>query len=160
MNLQSLLIGGIIPSILLGAGTVLMKLSLKNGISLPLYLMIVGFVVLLYGTVAAYFAEVKELTFQSSVYAISMGLCWASAIFCMSYGISFLKIPVSIIAPLTNTNALVAVVLSSVIFSEWAYLNLPKVIIGTVLIVAGASIVSTSASSSHREKHTEHFPQK
>jgi transporter family protein len=147
MGLQSLIIGGIIPSILLGTGTVLMKLSLKNGISLSVYLMIVGFVVFFYGTVATYITGTKELSFQSSLYAICMGLSWATAIFCMSYGISVLKMPVSIIAPLTNSNALVAVVLSSIIFSEWQHLSLPKLIFGTVFIVVGATIVSTSVTA-------------
>lgn len=109
--------------------------------------MIVGAVVFFYGTVANHLIGSKELNFQSSFYAICMGLSWATAIFCMSYGISVLKMPVSVIAPLTNSNALVAVILSSIIFSEWMHLSLPKLIIGTVFVVVGATIVSTSVAA-------------
>ena len=61
MELRTLLIGGITPSILLGSGTVLMKLSLRSGISLPVYLVIVGATVLFCGTVAVIITGAKVL---------------------------------------------------------------------------------------------------
>jgi uncharacterized membrane protein len=144
MELRTLLIGGIIPATLLGSGTVLMKMSLRSGISLPVYLMIVGGTVLLYGSAAAVFTSGRTLTPLGGAFALGMGAAWATAIFCMSYGISVLKLPVSVIAPLTNSNALIAVLLSSIVFAEWRELSLIKVLCGTVLIVAGATIVSTA----------------
>lgn len=142
MELRTLLIGGIIPSVLLGSGTVLMKLSLRSGISLPVYLVVIGATVLSYGLMAVAITGAKSLTFTGGLFALGMGLAWSTAIFCMSYGISVLKLPVSVIAPLTNSNALVAVILSAIVFAEWKDLNFMKVLCGTILIVAGASIVS------------------
>jgi uncharacterized membrane protein len=144
MELRTLLIGGIFPSILLGSGTALMKMSLRSGISLPVYLMIVGGTVLAYGGAGAVLTSEKHLTPLGGAFAFGMGVTWATAILCMSYGISVLKLPVSVIAPLTNSNALVAVLLSSLVFAEWRELSLMKVLCGTVLIVTGATIVSTS----------------
>jgi transporter family protein len=144
MELRALLIGGVVPAILLGSGTVLMKLSLRNGISLPLYLVVVGSAVLLYGTVATFFSEAKTITASSAGFALGMGLAWSTAVFCMSYGMSVLKLPVSIIAPLTNSNALIAVALGAIVLGEWKDLNFTKVICGTIFIVVGASIVSTA----------------
>lgn len=144
MELRTLFIGGIVPSILLGSGTVLMKLSLRSGISLPIYLVIVGGAVLCYGSIAVLLTGSKTATMAAGLYAFGMGLAWSTAIFCMSYGISVLKIPVSVIAPLTNSNALVAVLLSAIFFAEWNELNFMKVLCGTILIVAGATIVSTA----------------
>lgn len=144
MELRTLLIGGIAPAILLGSGTFLMKLSLRSGISLPIYLAIVGATVLTYGCIASHATHSKLITPLGGLFAFGMGLTWATAIFCMSYGISVLKLPVSVIAPLTNSNALVAVALSAIVFAEWRDLNFAKVLCGTVLIIAGATIVSTA----------------
>lgn len=62
----------------------------------------------------------------------------------MAYAVSVLNIPLSILAPITNVNALVAVALSAIVFGEWQSLHLLKVISGTLLIVIGAGIVSTA----------------
>lgn len=144
MELRTLLIGGIVPAILLGSGTVLMKLSLRSGISLPIYLVIVGVAVLSYGCIATCMTDSKLITPLGGLFALGMGLTWSTAIFCMSYGISVLKIPVSVIAPLTNSNALIAVALSAIVFAEWKDLSFAKVLCGTVLIVTGATVVSSA----------------
>lgn len=144
MEGRTLFIGGILPAILLGTGTVLMKLSVRSGISLPIYLVIVGATVFGYGTVAAVMTHSKTVSASSGLFAFCMGLTWATAILCMSYGISILKLPVSVIAPLTNSNALVAVLLSALLFSELQNLSFPKVFAGTILIVVGAVVLSTS----------------
>lgn len=144
MDLRTLLIGGVAPAILLGSGTVLMKLSLRSGISLPIYLVIVGAAILSYGCVATLLSDSQMMTPQGSLYAFAMGLTWSTAIFCMSYGISVLKLPVSVIAPLTNSNALVAVGVGAIVFAEWRDLSFVKVLCGTILIIAGATIVSTA----------------
>lgn len=50
----------------------------------------------------------------------------------MAYGMGVLKLPVSIIAPLTNSNALIAVLVGAVVFSGWRNLNLSLVALGTL----------------------------
>ncbi|MBM9545806.1 hypothetical protein JWG40_02165 [Leptospira sp. 201903074] len=139
-----ILIGGVFPALLLGMGTVIMKLSLRAGISLPLYLVFVGLSIFCYGIVFAFQSGMKEVTLSGGLFAFLMGLSWSTAIYCMSYGISVLKMPVSVIAPLTHSNAIVAVILGAIVFSEWKDLNLLKVFIGTMLIVLGGIIVSSS----------------
>ena len=145
MEFRTILIGGIIPSVFLGLGTVLMKLSLKGGISLPFYLVLVGAAVLLYGGTSLFLTNERNLTLQGGLFAFGMGLTWSTAIFCMSYSISKLNMPVSVIAPLTNSNALIAVVLSMIIFSEWRDLNISKVFVGTLFIISGATLVSMAS---------------
>jgi uncharacterized membrane protein len=73
-----------------------------------------------------------------------MGLAWSAAIAAMAYGVSTLRMPVSVIAPLTNSNALVALALAALFFGEWRELEMARVLLGTGLIVAGASIVSSA----------------
>jgi hypothetical protein len=52
MTLSGFLIGGAIPAICLGLGTVFMRASLGSGASTPLYLAVVGSVVALNGWAA------------------------------------------------------------------------------------------------------------
>ena len=52
--------------------------------------------------------------------AAAMGTTWTLAIACMAYGMGVLKLPVSIIAPLTNSNALIAVLVGAVVFLDGA----------------------------------------
>jgi transporter family protein len=99
MNVKALLIGGLLPTVLLGLSTVLMKLSMREGSSVPNYL----------------------------VHVALMGLAWTGAIGAMAYAVSSLGVPVSIIAPLTNSNALVALAVSALVFREWADLSGPRV---------------------------------
>lgn len=150
MEIRTIFIGGVFPALLLGMGTVIMKLSLRAGISLPIYLVFVGFSIFCYGIFFAFQTGMREVTVNGGLFAILMGLSWSTAIYCMSYGIAVLKLPVSVIAPLTNSNAIVAVILGALVFSEWRDLNFVKVLIGTVLIVLGGIIVSSSLQSNAR----------
>jgi uncharacterized membrane protein len=144
MNVKSLLIGGLLPMVLLGLGTVLMKLSMREGSSVPNYLVQVGGTVLCVGLLATLLGGGWVSSPRAQMFAVLMGLAWATAIGSMAYAISTLGVPVSIIAPLTNANALVALTVSALVFREWATLNGPRVLAGTLFIVLGAVVVATA----------------
>lgn len=144
MNLRSLLLGGLLPMVLLGAGTVLMKLSMREGSSVPNYLVQVGATVLIVGLSATWMGGGWVSSSRAAMFAIAMGLAWACAIGAMAYAVSALGVPVAVIAPLTNANALVALSLSALVFDELAQLNPSRVLVGTLCIVLGAGIVSTA----------------
>ncbi len=144
MTLSGLLIGGAIPAVCLGLGTVLMRASLGAGASIPLYLTVVGSVVALLGSASLFWTGGALPAVRPVLFASAMGVSWTLAIACMAYGMGALKLPVSVIAPLTNSNALVAVLVGSVAFAEWRSLNLPLVALGTLLIGAGATVISLS----------------
>lgn len=146
MNIKSLLIGGLLPTILLGLGTVLMKLSMREGSSVPNYLVQVGGTVLCVGLLATLLAGGWVSSPRAQMFAVLMGLTWATAIGSMAYAISRLGVPVSIIAPLTNANALVALALSALVFQEWSTLNGPRALAGALLIVLGATVIATAKS--------------
>ena len=132
MNAKSLLIGGLLPTMLLGLGTVLMKLSMREGSSVPNYLVQVGGTVLCAGLVATLLGGGWVSSPRAQLFAVLMGLAWSTAIGSMAYAISRLGVPVSIIAPLTNANALVALAASALVFREWGSLNGPRVLGGTL----------------------------
>jgi transporter family protein len=144
MTLSGFLIGGAIPAICLGRGTVFMRASLGAGASIPLYLAIVGSVVALFGWLALFWTGGSVSSTRPVLFAAAMGTTWTLAIACMAYGMGVLKLPVSIIAPLTNSNALIAVLVGAVVFTEWRSLNLSLVALGTLLIRTGAKAVLIS----------------
>lgn len=146
MNAKSLLIGGLLPTLLLGLGTVLMKLSMREGSSVPNYLVQVGGTVLCVGLICTLVGGGWVSSPRAQMFAVLMGLAWASAIGSMAYAISTLGVPVSIIAPLTNSNALVALAISALVFRELATLDGPRVLAGAIMIVVGAGIVATAKS--------------
>jgi uncharacterized membrane protein len=114
MNAKSLLIGGLLPTVLLGLGTVLRV-----------------------GLLATVLGGGWVSSPRAQMFAVLMGLAWASAI-------GTLGVPVSIIAPLTNSNALVALAISALVFRELATLDGPRVVVGALLIVVGAVVVATA----------------
>lgn len=142
MTLSGFLIGGVIPAICLGLGTVLMRASLGTGASIPVYLALVGSTVAMLGWGATFLLGAAAPPPRAMGFAIVMGAGWTLAIACMAYGMSVLKLPVSVVAPLTNSNALVAVLIGAIAFAEWRTLNLPLVALGTVLICSGATVIA------------------
>ncbi len=91
-----------------------------------------------------------EVPVRPVLLAAAMGTTWTLAIACMAYGMGVLKLPVSIIAPLTNSNALIAVLVGAVVFSEWRNLNLSLVALGTLLICAGATVIPSRVEHFHQ----------
>lgn len=142
MNFTGIMIGGIVPAICLGLGTVLMRASIGAGTSIPVYLASVGTMIALVGWSWAAINGFAGAATSGICLAAGMGLVWTLAISCMAYGFGVLGLPVSIVAPLTNSNAIVAVLLGSIIFGEWRSLHMPQVALGTLLICAGATCVS------------------
>lgn len=146
MSAAGILVGEIIPALFLGLGTVLMRSSIAAGASIPTYLAVIGTTIALVGwTSLVVTGQSGGLRISSAVgWAIGMALAWSAAISCISYGFGTLKLPVAIVAPLTNANALVAVTIGALAFGEWRSLNLSMTAGGALLICAGATLVSLS----------------
>lgn len=144
MDFKAIVVGGLLPAVLLGIATCLMKYSLRHHISIPTYITVVGATVLVVGIAAVAFTRNWEITSQSGWAAMTMGLVWSGASIAMAIGMTKMDLPVAIIAPLSNSNAIVAVLLSALLFNEWESLNVTKVLLGTGLIVVGASVISSA----------------
>jgi len=146
MNAAGILVGGIIPALFLGLVTVLMRSSIAAGASIPTFLAVVGSTIALVGWGSVVLTgQSSGLRFSGAVgWAVAMALAWSAAIACISYGFGVLKLPVAVVAPLTNANGLVAVVVGALAFGEWRSLHLPMTAGGTLLICAGATLVALS----------------
>jgi transporter family protein len=119
-----------------------MKISTRNGMNVSSFLTLVGAAVFCVGLCGVAFHSGWSGNARSALAAVAMGFTWSLAIAGIVYGLSALQIPVSIIAPLTNSNAVVAVVLSAIVFNEWQQLSVGRLLIGVALIVMGAIVVS------------------
>ncbi len=91
---MSIVIGGLVPALLFGISTVLMKQSSKDGISIPVYLVVTGFAVVACGLVGMAFSGTGEWSLKASAGSAGAGATWAVAIACMVYGLTTLKLPV------------------------------------------------------------------
>jgi len=138
-----ILVGGIIPAILFGISGICQKLSNQHGISTGAYVVSVGLGVVLVGVVLCLFNTSQTANVKSIVPAVTMGLCWGVGVLLVSMAISKYGTKLSVLAPLYNMNTLVTVVGALILFSEWKDLNVVKLIIGALLIVAGGVLVST-----------------
>jgi len=144
MDIKAFIIGGLLPTIALGVSTVLMKMSMKAGASISVYLAEVGATVCGLGLAGLWLTGQNLGTARSAAFSVAMGIAWSVAVCAMAYGVSNLKMPVSIIAPLTNSNALIAIILSAILFREWENLDMLRVVAGAILIIIGVSVLATA----------------
>ena len=140
----ALLIGGFLPALIYGGSALFQKLSTNLGISISAYLIAVGLGVGIAGIGFYFFEHSASFTFKASGYAGIFGLTWGVASGLVAYSLLHLNAPIAQLVPLYNMNTLVAVILALIIFSEWQELQVAKLLLGTVLIVAGAIFVANA----------------
>jgi drug/metabolite transporter (DMT)-like permease len=92
------------------------------------------------------------INIQSGVYAFFVGVTWAGGILFVIMALAKYNTPISIISPLNCTACLVTVLLALLIFSEWKEMHVLRLLIGTILIIMGAMLVSTSSDDSKIQK--------
>ncbi len=141
-NVKGLLIGGLMPAIMLGLFSIFQKIGARNGVGPEMYIFIGGIVIALVGGGVLYFKRSSILSWRGVIWAILSGSCWAIATACVSYAVLNYNTPMSKLSPIFNTNTLTTVILSMLILGEWRELKVIRVLIGAVMIIAGAIIVS------------------
>lgn len=139
-----LLLGGVIPAVCLGLFSVFQKFSTREGVGPGMFLVIVGLMVALTGAAVMYFTGERGWHFRGSLWAMACGVVWGTGFGLISYALIRYQMPVSKLSPVFNSNTLVAVGLSLIIFAEWQQVNVPRLIAAAVLIVAGSLLVSSS----------------
>ena len=142
----ALLIGGFLPALIYGGSALFQKLSTNIGISISAYLVAVGIGVGIAGIVFYFFDHASSFSFslKAGGFAGIFGLTWGIASGLVAYSLLHLNAQIAQLVPLYNMNTLVAVILALIVFSEWQELQLVKLLLGTVLIVAGAIFVANA----------------
>jgi len=136
--------GGIIPAAIFGIGGIFIKASNQQGISLGYYILFTGIGVFVFSLIGFFILSEKIVNFKSGVYAFTVGATWVIGALLVAFALIRYQTPISILSALNCTACLFTILLSLIIFSEWKETHVVRLIIGSVLIVAGAMLVSTS----------------
>ena len=134
-NYIGILVGGIVPAIIFGIGGVFVKASNQQGISLNYYILFTCLGVLVISLISFFIFNEKMVNFNSGTYAFIVGATIISALNC--------------------TACLVTILLALVIFSEWKETKVIRLLVGSIMIVVGAMLVSTSSNGNTNEQQIE-----
>jgi uncharacterized membrane protein len=151
-NYLGMILGGIVPAIIFGLGGIFVKASNQEGISLNCFILFSGIGTLVISILSFIVFEEKLVNISSGAYAFLVGATWACGVLLVAMALIKYNTPMSIISPLNGTACFVTVLLALVIFSEWKSLHVVRLVVGTVLIVTGAMLVSTSFKENKVEK--------
>lgn len=139
-----MLIGGFVPAVLYGLAGVMQKTVQKTGISLSWYIIFISIGVLLASVPLLFTEQAKQLSLKGGIFSVLIGFFWAFGMVAVALGISKFGVPVSKLAPLYNTNTLIAVILGLLIYAEWKDLNIIPLLSGAFLIILGGILVTRS----------------
>lgn len=137
-----LLVGGLLPALFFGYSNVAVKLATNAGMSVAYVLIFAGLGNLLIGGVLLFLMSDHTVSLRSGFWMFTGGTVWSLGMMCVTFGIVKYEMPVSQLAPLYNMNTLVAVVLALWIFAEWQSLRVPQLVIGSIFIVLGGTLVA------------------
>lgn len=151
-NYIGMIVGGIVPAIIFGLGGVFVKASNQEGISINYFILFSGMGALIISILAFIVFQEKSINVRSGIYAFFVGATWALGILLVTMALIKYNTPMSIISPLNCTACFVTVLFVLIIFSEWKSLHVIRLGIGTVLIVVGAMLVSTSSEEKQIQK--------
>ena len=138
-----LLLGGLIPAFLFGIAGLFQKFSAQQPITLGAHLVAIGIGVVSVGIAICLYNMDQTYSIKAAIPSFVIGAGWGSGMFLVAIAITKYSANLAQIAPLYNMNTLVTVIAALVIFSEWKDVNMTKLIIGTVMIIAGGVLVST-----------------
>jgi uncharacterized membrane protein len=139
-----LLMGGVAPALLWGVTGIFQKQSAAAGLDPFRYMLVLGLVVAAAGGVGALAFRGGPWPAMGVGHAALAGLGYSAATALMSLALWRYGVPVSKIAPILSCNVLVTVLVGAFFLGEGATLSLGKLLVGTLLIVAGAILVSVA----------------
>jgi uncharacterized membrane protein len=137
-----ILLGGILPAVIYSLTGILSKVSNQAGIGVGPYLMIIGLTIAVTGIGFSLVQPDATVHWRSGVAAVGIGITWGIGTGLIALALVKYRASLSQIVPLYNLNTLFVVLLSLWIFSEWKDVNALKLIVGSILIVLGGTLVS------------------
>ncbi len=146
MEAKGLLIGGLLPALMYGLAGLLQKATTRTGAGLGPYLLCIGIGVLAIGTLltATSSGPARAITSKAALLSGGVGLAWALGTWLVAVGLSRYAAPLAKIVPLYNMNTLVVVLLALVVFAEYRDVTVSKLLAGSLLIVAGGTLVASA----------------
>lgn len=135
-----LLIGGILPAVMFGLSNVFLKAGTQQGVSTSIAIFMIGAAVMVTGIVLFFVLPGRE--WHGAGFSFLMGIMWSVGVACATVALQRFQIPLSSLVPLFNLNTLISVLLALWIFAEWKQVQVPQLLFGALLIVAGGVMVA------------------
>ena len=138
----ALLVGGLAPALLSGCAGILQKVSTNAGIGVGPYLVCLGVAIASVGGGAWLSLPEQSVTQRSAIAALASGTLFAVALGLTAFALIRYGAAISQLLPVINTNVLVATGLGLWLFAEYREVQVPQLLLGTVLVVAGGTLVA------------------
>ena len=136
------IIGGLVPALVLGVSGILMKTSMNAGLGIGAFLVLAGGTMAVFGLVYCLSSGKRAIDLAAGFSGFATGVLWSVGTGMVLLALGRFGVSVSHIAPLYNMNTLVVVLLGLLIFSEWKHVRPVPLLIGAILIIIGAALVS------------------
>jgi uncharacterized membrane protein len=140
----SLLVGGLLPALCFGVAGIFQKVTARAGITTGIYLVGIGLTTALIGVVFTLWDKPTVCNFKGMAYTVAFGVCWSLATAFIAIALRRYNAQISQIIPLYNTNTLIGVLLGLFLLSECHTLSVAKLLLSTVLIIAGGLLAATA----------------
>jgi uncharacterized membrane protein len=141
----ALMLGGVLPAVMFGFSNVFTKASNSGGMSTSAYVTVVGVAVTLVGIISGFTAKETLMANPKSIFfALCVGITWALGQLMIALALQKFAVPLSIIAPIYNSNTLVAVFIALIVFSEWSQVSMGYLCAGAFLTTVGSILVARS----------------
>lgn len=137
-----LIIGGLVPALLYGMSAIFQRGSTGVGIGVGPFLIAAGMAIILTGAALLWLDPGREWSVRSAALAMGSGAAWGIGTSLVAVALVWYGVPLGKLVPLYNMNSLVAVTLALWIFAEWKQVKVPQLLIGSILIVIGGTLVS------------------
>ena len=141
--MENWIVYGVIAAIFFGINTVIFKIAIQKGNLNPAYASLAFGVGTLITFLIYYFANPGwQFEWKSTSIAVFAGVTWAIGMIAIAIAISQ-KGNIAQLAPIYNTNTIIAVILGIILLKEIPDMSqIIRIVIGAVMIVIGAVLVS------------------
>lgn len=137
-------IGGLLPALAFGLAAIFQKAAALHGVQLGTYLVYVGAVAVLGGLGLRILLAEAGWAVAGAPFALLAGLGMALGMGGITFAVSRLSAPISLLAPITVLSTLVTVVIGLIAFREYAEASAFRLLTGASLVVIGAALVASS----------------
>jgi uncharacterized membrane protein len=139
-----ILVGGVFPAILWGVTAIFQKQTAVASTGSAVYLIAFGTTCAVTGLIAAILWRPAPWTPEGLALAAIAGGCFAVATGLISFALFAYGVPVSKLAPIWSCNVLVTLAIGALFLGEAAEVDIVRLAAGTILIIAGALLVSNA----------------
>jgi uncharacterized membrane protein len=135
----------VVPAVCFGLSGAAQKAATKAGVGTGPFLVIVGLVVAAAGAAVTVAERDTTLTLAGGAYAAVFGVLWATAVGAIALALVRYGGQISQLAPIYNTNTLVAVAVGLIALGEWQSVQPIRLFLASALVIGGGAIAATAA---------------